>query len=375
MIDDSKTSHTAGKASPALRPEKLLSDEAIHDFRHGLFFGVPHTKAASGTRYQQGQSGNPKGRPRKKPDLVFGDTILPARAMLLDEVDRIIQIREGETVSHISVRQAISRAQATAAMKGNVIAQRDILQRLDQAERDRATGIATEHAFWNDYALRCTAATVEARQKGVSPPEHLPHPDDIIHEPGKPVRLTGPLNEEGLARIILCCRIRDLLIMQDAFDQRAFATTKADDQDPGQDHDHGLGLGLSSGSGPGQDTGQRQNKDPGPGSALLFAILLNSALPKRFRIDDYSILMKQMRLAAMTRRVLTKTLYREWQSISVPKPRGATFPSIGTARVQLSLMFALARGSTDGSLNLRNIANRIFNNNARAIMADHDVRF
>jgi hypothetical protein len=121
----------------------------------------------------------------------------------------------------------------------------------------------------------------------------------IDHEKG--VRFIGPVNEEGVARLNETLRIRDVLLMQDALDQRA---------------------------------GNRDCDDPldRPGSALAFAFLLNQTVPDRYKLSDVQILIRLSRYEGMAKRTLLKEVYGAWRAISGRPRRGKTFPPLRFAK-------------------------------------------
>ena len=332
--DQPSASKPAGQGA---RPR--LPKQVVQDAKRDLFRGT--SPAATDTRFRKGQSGNPAGRPKKPRETAYDEALLPSYNTLLDELDRLVAVREGDSLSRISTRQAVSRAQATTAMKGNAHAQRDILNRADRAERHRAQEIARSNANWDAYKERCAADIAAAERNGTPPPRHLPHPDDILIRPGRDVLIIGPLTEADLAATEQTCALRGALILQDVSDQR---DAQAD-------------------------------RDQRPGSALLYALLLNDHLPQRFRIGDDTILMRQARHHALPRRDLIRTLYRQWRTLGFAMPRGTVLPPISEAKALLALLSDLLHGYRDGSLSLHDLARGILNDTARALMDAHRIRY
>ena len=72
-------------------------------------------------QFVKGRSGNPRGRPRRPKKTapgIGGDSEFDA--MILEELDRQVAVREGETVERTSVMRAAVRAIAFKAAKGDV---------------------------------------------------------------------------------------------------------------------------------------------------------------------------------------------------------------------------------------------------------------
>jgi hypothetical protein len=84
-------------------------------------------------QFQPGQSGNRRGRPKGAKNTA---------TLLRELLDRKIEIRSGDTVRKISVREAILTRFAEAALKGDTKSAAFLLQRYDGLEtaRDESSG-------------------------------------------------------------------------------------------------------------------------------------------------------------------------------------------------------------------------------------------
>jgi hypothetical protein len=145
------------------------------------------------TQFKKGQSGNPKGRP-KKHDARLG-AARSANALALKEAERPIKVREGEDIREISAIEAVLRAQLKSATSGSPYAQRDFIARYDAAEQERCERIKGDCEFWELYVAIVRKAVADA-EEGESPPTPLPHPDDVVIDYEKGVSFIGPIDEE-----------------------------------------------------------------------------------------------------------------------------------------------------------------------------------
>ena len=109
--------------------------------RYRVGYGRPPKKH----RFQPGQSGNRKGRPKGAKNT----------ATLLREIlDRKIEVRSGSTVRKISVREAILTRFAELALKGDTKSAGFLLQRYDTLETaQQANSVTTpeEQAIIDTY--------------------------------------------------------------------------------------------------------------------------------------------------------------------------------------------------------------------------------
>lgn len=311
---------------------KSIPPAALEAMRYELLLGTP----ASGNsgRFRKGQSGNPKGRPKRaeRPQpVVDASGIL---ATILKEAERPIPIRDGGKLSQISAREAVARALYATAVKGHPYALRTVIEMLGRAERDEAREVAEEHELFEAYRARCWKEIEEAKAKGVPLPTPLPHPDDIIIEPGKRVRFIGPLDESEAAKLDRTCQLRDILLMQDALDQK-----------------------LAVGG------------DIKPGGALLCALVLNQLLPGRMQLSDDAILFRQMRHETTPKRTLLKDLYQAWRDLGVALPRGWAFPPLEFVEERLRLYCEFFAAARAGELDVAAMAHGEFDENAREFMA------
>jgi len=310
---------------------------AFEELKEELFFERAGSAPNSG-RFQKGQSGNPKGRPRRSHEPVVPIGMQPTKAILLSEAKRPVQIRDGDGHSQISAVEGLIRAVFASALKGHPYAQRTLLEKLDRVEREEAREIAEEHAFWEDYQDHCRSRVGAVRETGEVIEPVLPHPDDVVIEPGRRVRFVGPLNEAQAVKFEEYCRLRDALILQDALDQK-----------------------LS------QASGTRRSAER-PGGALLLAVVINNLLPKRLQVAEGLLTRRMLQLEAASRRQLLKDAFQSWRVLGVSRQRGLPFPSLDQIQHALEWRFALIGAFRSGELDADAIRRGEFDDKARAFL-------
>lgn len=155
-------------------------------------------------RFKPGQSGNPRGRPKKQKvpkgqGLDLGTQ--PANQLLMEEAYRLVTLREGERVTQLPAIQAVFRAMNVAALKGNRFAQRtfaELVQGVEDADRQLRSDY---FAAAIDYKAEWERAIHFAQEQGRPEPSPIPHPDDIIVDLRTgAVHTNGPSTKEEKAR-------------------------------------------------------------------------------------------------------------------------------------------------------------------------------
>lgn len=150
-------------------------------------------------RFKKGQSGNPRGRPKRKaePKAKFDPSTQPTERLILEEAYRTVTIREGDKTIELPAVQAAMRSLAIAAMKGSRLSQKAFAEIVRAAEkRERSETIESMEAAI-EYKRRWTDELERLRKLGLPEPELIPHPDDMdVDLRNGGVIITGPMTSE-----------------------------------------------------------------------------------------------------------------------------------------------------------------------------------
>jgi len=319
-----------------------VSDEHDDDSKRHAIWDVGYGRPPEHSRFQKGQSGNPKGRPRK----VTVDLSLAEQPLLTDTLkvaQRRVTRRENGKAEEISVSEAVVQATFAAALKGVPRSQSLALGMLRDAGDAQALEIRRVSRILEDYKAGAEAEIADAVRRGLPPARFVPHPDDIVIDRVKGPRFLGPVDEEEQAKLERLLRCRDVLIMQDALERRS--TTRLD------------GTPLTE-----------------PGSALLLALLIDRGAPVRLRLSEGAWIDRIMHYQRVPKRQLLKRLYAAWQQLGLPYPRGYVMANQSRTMALLALAFDLSREALDGRLDLNSLGRGEWGKEALAILVDHGVQ-
>jgi hypothetical protein len=290
-----------GRGEMKPQGKEVFSDEVVAQVKHAILFGGGYKRPPESTRFKKGQSGNPAGRP-KKPDFGLGNS-RSAHVLALREAERLIGVRDGEKVTQLPAIEAVLRAQYASGLRGNAYSLKHIVERYDWAYREERQHRLAQIEFWKSYKETESKAIADAKAKGETPPNPLPHPDDVIIDYETGVRFRGPMNEKELAQYEELLKLRDILIMQHELDKKLW--TRDFSNDP-----------LD-----------------GPGSAFIFADFINKHAPERFKLCETRIMMRLDRCGVTPKRVLLKQVYRAWRALlGHGVRRGAMMPPLRFAK-------------------------------------------
>lgn len=256
-----------------------LPEEAVEDAKSAILYGTGYKRPPQHTRFKKGQSGNPKGRPKVEKASGFGS----AYALTLKEAERMITVREGDKVNQISTIEAVHRAQSAAALKGNAYAQKHVIENYQRAEQARQREVQETIAWWTEYVRDQRDAHAHAIRNGLPAPSTLPHPDDVVIDSERGVSFIGPFDAASAERLRTTLAMRDVLIMQDALQQREGETR----------------------------TGHED------ATALVCAMRLDQSLPQRYWLSEQDWVLRMLRLQGVTKRELRRRLTRDWAALGV----------------------------------------------------------
>ena len=170
-------------------------------------------------QFKKGHSGNPKGRPRRKPlpekRMKGLAEIKAAEEALKLEAYRLIPVRDGGRVEEIPAIQALYRAAFLNALKGNRHSQKLMMESLIKIEAQEYSLMAEALDTAINYKVEWERAFERDRQQGKPEPSLLPHPDDVVIDLQKgSFQILGPATAEEKAELDDLIRRRDAVAQE-----------------------------------------------------------------------------------------------------------------------------------------------------------------
>ena len=179
----------------AQKAKGVSSTHASLKARPGYEVGYARPPAA--TRFVKGQSGNPAGRPKGAKSKRPGLSEERMKTILLDEAYRTITVRDGDRNVTVPMAQAVLRALAVNAAKGQHRSQRLFTELLTMVEAQNRR----LHDAWMETAITYKVEwgrELDRRARlGITGPTPLPHPDHVLIDIREgTARISGPATPE-----------------------------------------------------------------------------------------------------------------------------------------------------------------------------------
>jgi len=176
---------------------------------------VGYGKPPVSGRFKKGQSGNPRGRPRKKkepPVVSLADQ--PTEQAWRKEVYKPVTAKTASGTVTMPFNEALIQKQMAMALGGNRLVLKDMMLRIKHQEESEAERRAQASQDWFDIKRAQQMRQDDARRRGGPEVRLYPHPDDIVRDRKTgDWDLVGPIKEEQAGYYEMWRYIQHLLLI------------------------------------------------------------------------------------------------------------------------------------------------------------------
>jgi hypothetical protein len=160
-------------------------------------YDVGYRKPPKQSKFKKGETGNPRGRPKRPTHAVPEMYEAGMKAILLQEAYRLVDINEDGKKTRMPLIQVIIRRLGVSAAQGRSRPMRYYMDLLRSIEEGNFSAYSACAKAMIDYKEDMGKEFARRKKLNPSEPDPIPHPDDIVFNSstGK-VELYGPMTKE-----------------------------------------------------------------------------------------------------------------------------------------------------------------------------------
>jgi hypothetical protein len=158
---------------------------------------VGYRKPPKQSQFKKGESGNPRGRPKRTTHAMPEWREERMKAIIRQEAYRLIDINENGKKIRLPLIQAIIRRLGVFAAQGRPRAMRYFMETLKSLEEASGIEYSAYVKALNNYKEEVGREFERRKKENPSEPDPIPHPDDIIFNGSTGVvELYGPMTKQ-----------------------------------------------------------------------------------------------------------------------------------------------------------------------------------
>jgi HPt (histidine-containing phosphotransfer) domain-containing protein len=160
-------------------------------------YDVGYRKPPKQGQFKKGETGNPRGRPKRPTHAMPEWHEERMKAIIREEAYRLVEINENGKKLKLPLIQAVIRRLGVFAAQGRPRAMRYFIETLGSIEEGRGSAYAAYAKALINYKEEVGQEFERQKKLNPSEPDPIPHPDDIIVNGSMgEVELYGPMTKE-----------------------------------------------------------------------------------------------------------------------------------------------------------------------------------
>ena len=183
---------------------------------HGGGYGSPPIQH----QFRKGQSGNPKGRPKKSNQAELSNMAnMPQTTRMLDVLSEPVTVNTTSGKRKISLGEALQQKHRQLALtEGRTYLLLQMKKEVRDNEREKLREITEDQTEWRDYIKNFRIIERAAKEKGQPLEGFWILPENIVFYENAKCRIRGATNEEGLPYFEILEKFLKLLIFELTYD-------------------------------------------------------------------------------------------------------------------------------------------------------------
>ena len=170
--------------------DKSVDPEGI---KKRILYGVGYGKPPKATQSKKGQSGNPRGRPKKPTPKLSPPAAWENEAIMRRVLEETVKVRDNGQLRDMPKAEALQRKYEQMALSGqSVHLMRDLKKDFLAEDKRRQEQIEADHAMVKTYIEAFRLAEADAKRTRKPMGGFWIQPEDISSPTGQPSRIRGP---------------------------------------------------------------------------------------------------------------------------------------------------------------------------------------
>jgi hypothetical protein len=197
-----------------------LAPHLIENITSSIIHGVGYRSPPKEHQFKKGQSGNPKGRPRKLSAAESVNTLnLPQTQRMRDVLREPVMVNTSSGKRKMWLGEALQhKHKHLALVEGRTNPLLQLKREVKEKEHEERQAITDDQDSWLDYIKNFRKIEAAANEKGEPLKGFWPMPENIVFHDNAPCKIRGASHEQALPYYDLLEKLLKLLIFEVTYD-------------------------------------------------------------------------------------------------------------------------------------------------------------